>query len=171
MLMTKKTFIFLSSFAIALCFAYSCDDKQNNKTDPSTTLTVAAKSRDRNNWWYCPDNVKGFPPVNIKLWNKVPVVNGRPPTHEETLNGTSLIYYGLTTDTATKPYNMLLPKLASFFDPNTNKTDTVIVIQIVQTTYDTIVGYRYLTGGNGTHDFRDFHILTDTEVKKAVGQK
>jgi hypothetical protein len=50
-----------------------------------------------NSGWYCPDNTKMFPPVDIKSWNKVPVVNGRLPTFEETQNGTSLIM------TLTKP--------------------------------------------------------------------
>jgi len=44
-----------------------------------------------------------------------------------------------------------------------------IVIQIVQTEKETVAGYRFLTGGNGTHDFRDFHFLTDSEIKKLAG--
>ena len=27
--------------------------------------------------WYCPDNLGGFPAVDILDWNDVPVVNGR----------------------------------------------------------------------------------------------
>ena len=61
---------------------------------------------------------------------------------------------------------MTLPKLASFFCPYTKKNETVIVIQIVQTATDTVVGYRYITGGNGTYDFRAFHFLNDEGVKK-----
>ena len=44
------------------------------------------KAQDANNWWHCPDN-RLFPAVNIKQWNKVPVVNGRLPTLKETENG------------------------------------------------------------------------------------
>ena len=126
---------------------------------------VSLKAQDKNNWWHCPDN-RMFPPVNIKSWNKVPVVNGRLPTLKETENGTSLIYYKKNQNINTKAYNTTLPKLASFFCPYTKKNETVIVIQIVQTATDTVVGYRYLTGGNGTYDFRVFHFLTDEEVKK-----
>ncbi len=122
-----------------------------------------------NSGWYCPDNVKGFPPVEIKSWLKVPVINGRLPTFEETQNGTSLIYYDITKTPDAKAYSMILPRLASFFCPNTKKMETVIVIQIVQTNTDTVVGYRFITGGNGTSNFRDLHFFTDKEIKKATG--
>ena len=127
----------------------------------------ALKAQNSNNWWHCPDN-RLFPPVNIKAWNKVPVVNGRLPTLKETENGTSLIYYKTDKTPSAKAYNMTMPKLASFFCPYTKKNETVIVIQVVQTAKDTVVGYRYLTGGNGTYNFRDFHFLNDDEVKKAT---
>ena len=123
-----------------------------------------------NSGWFCPDNISMFPPVEIKSWNKVPVVNGRLPTFEETQNGTSLIYYDINKTPDAKAYDTTLPKLASFFCPATKKEETVIVIQIVQTKKDTVVGYRFLTGGNGTHDFRDFHFLTDSEIKKLAGK-
>jgi len=111
-----------------------------------------------------------FPPVDIKSWNTVPVVNGRLPTYEETQNGTALIYYDINKTPDAKAYNMTLPKLASFFCPATKKAETVIVIQIVQTEKETVAGYRFLTGGNGTHDLRDFHFLTDSEIKKLAGK-
>ena len=120
-----------------------------------------------NNNMHCPDNLE-FPAVNIKSWNTVPVVNGRLPNKEEALNGTSLIYFDKKKWPDAKPYAMTLPKLASFFNPNTKRKDTVIVIQIVQTREDTVVGYRYLTGGNGSHNFRDFHFLTEKEINIAT---
>jgi hypothetical protein len=151
-----------SSITIYLIFSQSCDDKP--------TITVKYDShQDRHNWWHCPDNMD-FPPLSIKYWDKAPALNRRLPEFEETQDGTSLIYYDPGIYPDAKSYNMTLPKLASFFNPYTEKLDTVIVIQIVQTDLDTVVGYRYLTGGNGTYNFRDFHFLTDAEVKEAVGK-
>ena len=83
--------------------------------------------------------------------------------------GHLFIYYDINKTPDAKAYDTTLPKLASFFCPATKKEETVIVIQIVQTKKDTVVGYRFLTGGNGTHDFRDFHFLTDNEIKKLAG--
>ena len=74
-----------------------------------------------NSGWFCPDNTSMFPPVDIKSWNKVPVVSGRLPTFEETQNGTSLIYYDINTTPDAKAYDTTLPKLASFFCPATKK--------------------------------------------------
>ncbi len=47
--------------------------------------------------------------------------------------------------------------------------DLVVVIQIAQTAKDTIVSFRYLTGGCGGSKFHDFHFLTHEEVKKEMG--
>lgn len=132
--------------------------------------------------WDCPDS-RFFPPIDIKSWDKIRVVNGRLPTYKETINGTSILHYG-KKNLDVKPYPMTLPKLAYYFNPDkqsefhvnggatlmTQKSELVVVVEIVQTAKDTIVGYRYLTGGCGGSLFHDFHFLTEEEVKKVVGQ-
>lgn len=155
-----NTFKIIFLFSFFLVVTQSCDE-------PRRALWL---DRDKNNWWHCPDNIKGFPPLNIQEWNKAPALNRRLPRYQETENGTSLIYYDPIVYPDAKAYNITLPRLASFSNPYTNKVDTVIVIQVVETDLDTIVGYRYLTGGNGTCNFKSFHFLTDEEVKKAVGE-
>lgn len=142
----------------------------NHHNYKSTSTQKLNPDRDKNNWWHCPDNYKGFPALRIKYWNKAPALNRRLPTFEETGNGISLIYYDPIVYPDAKAYDIGLPRLASFSNPYTHKVDTVIVIQVVQTNFDTIVGYRYLTGGNGTYNFKSFHFLTDEEVKIAVGK-
>src|SRR2546427_3381127 len=117
----------LSLVALGLLTLMSCG--QRSAHQPGQTS---------NSGWFCPDNISMFPPVEIKSWNKVPVVNGRLPTFEETQNGTSLIYYDINKTPDAKAYDTTLPKLASFFCPATKKEETVIVIQIVQTKKDTV---------------------------------
>lgn len=123
----------------------------------------------KNSGWHCPDNVTNFPPVDRLFWDKVPVVNDRLPTYEETQNGPALIYYDINKTPDAKPYKMKLPKLASLFCSGSNREETVIVIQITQTAEDTVAGYRFFSGGNGTSDFRNLHFLTDDEIKKVIG--
>ncbi|MES2763050.1 MAG: hypothetical protein V4677_12630 [Bacteroidota bacterium] len=157
--------------AIFLLVAQSCDDKPGEKPiDKFKSVFKIDPARDKNNWWNCPDNIKGFPPLSIKDWRKAPALDRKLPTYEEATNGTSLIFYGSHTYPDARAYDITLPRLASFTNPYNGLKDTVIVIQVVQTDLDTVAGYRYLTGGNGTCDFRLFHFLTDDEVKKAVGQ-
>jgi hypothetical protein len=114
-------------------------------------------------------NDKLFPPIDIKAWEKTPCVS-RLATEKETTNGTALLYYDKKKNPDAKPYNMTLPKLATHFNFWTKKDELVVVIQIVQTAKDTMVGYRPLTGSNGASVFRDFRFLNDEEVKKAVGK-
>jgi hypothetical protein len=119
--------------------------------------------------WDCPDDLH-FPPVEIKLWNKVPVLNGRLPTYEETQNGTAIHHYGGNGNTDVKPYTkIIVPKLAYIKSPNAGINELVIVIQIVQTSTDIIVGYRYVTGGCGGSLLCNFHFLSDDEIKKVTG--
>jgi hypothetical protein len=135
--------------------------------------------------WDCPDS-RSFPPINLTAWYKTPVVNGRLPTYRETLNGTAIHTYKGNKNHGVKLYDITLPKLAyhkksvpvligiSRVGPVFSTTETaldseiVVVIQVVQTTNDTIVGYRYLTGGVGGSVFRNFRFLNDDEVRKAV---
>ncbi len=128
----------------------SCNNSENGRTDEATIAKL-------------------FPPINIQEWDKTPVVNGRLPTEAETKNGTSLLYYPNPTPDV-KVYNLPLPKLAYYIDSNTKKEELVVVIQIVQTAQDTMVGYRPLSGGNGASVFRDFRFLSEDEVKILVGE-
>ena len=135
--------------------------------------------------WDCPDS-RFFPPIDLTAWYKTPVVNGRLPTYRETLNGTAIHTYRGNKSHGVKLYDITLPKLAylkkivpvligrSRMGPVFSTTETildseiVVVIQVVQTARDTIVGYRYLTGGVGGSLFHDFRFLSDEEVKQTV---
>ena len=113
--------------------------------------------------WSCPDNFN-FPPVNVKELGQIPIVNGRLPTQEETRNGTSLIYIDLEKYPDAKPLDMTFPRLARCYSPHTKKDEMVIVIQGVVIGEDTIAGYRYLNGGNGSAWFHEVNFLTEEEV-------
>jgi hypothetical protein len=194
-----KTLTLFFLLAICLIFIQSCGDNPMRKPvatyiPPITEVTTSRVAR--NTYQYnntkgyaengkiitefdCPDS-KFFPPIDLKAWDKIPVVNGRFPTYAETMDGTSIHHYGEKENPAIKPYDMPLPKLAyrinthhrTEFENKHQRTlaDLVVVIQVVRTVSDTLVGFRYLTGGCGGSVFRDFHFLTDDEVKKVVGQ-
>lgn len=118
--------------------------------------------------WDCPDS-KFFPPIDLNSWDKTPVVNGRFPTFDEILQGISIHHYGEKENPDVKPFKMTLPKLAYCYSHAKKKTELVVVIQIVQTAKETIVGYRYLTGGVGGSLIEAVHFLTDAEIAKVPG--
>ncbi len=129
----------------------------------------------------CPDS-KFFPPIDIKAWDKTPSVNNRLPSYEETMNGTATVHYGEGKIPGIEPYNMSLPKLAYYTDGPKKKVfdskqlkdvmqpEVVVVIQIVKSATDTVVSYRYLSGGCGGGEFHKFHFLSDEEVKEIVAR-
>jgi len=129
------------------------------------TKKVAKQEPHKYGGWYCPDNLGGFPAVDIKNWKDVPVVNGRMATQEETQNGTSLIFVDAEKYPNAKPLDMKMPKLARFYNHNSGKKEVVIIIQAINVSNDSIVGFRYLNGGNGSARLSEVKILTDKEAE------
>jgi hypothetical protein len=128
--------------------------------------------------WDCPDS-KFFGPINLKEWDKTPVVEGRLPTYKETLNGKAILHYG-KDNKKVRVCAIKLPKLAYLTDhgetlelkDSTNKLTLqkplVVVIQMITSGADTIVGYRYLTGGVGGALMSKFRFLTGEEIDRVI---
>ena len=47
-----------------------------------------------------------------------------------------------------------MPKLARFYNIHSGKRELVIIIQALNISNDSIVGFRYLNGGNGSARLR-----------------
>jgi hypothetical protein len=121
--------------------------------------------------WYCPDNLNGFPAVDIADWKNVPVVNGRMPTQEEAQNGTSLIYVDPAEYPNAKVLGLTMPKLATYKNGNAGREDLIIVIQAFTVNEDSIVGFRFLNGGNGSARLSEVKFLSDDEIAKMSASK
>lgn len=116
--------------------------------------------------WYCPDNLNGFPPMDIQNFEQVNVIRNRLPTKEETRTGASLMFFDPTEFPDAMPLDMKLPSVAKIYSFQSNMEELVIVIQAVVSGNDTVVGFRYPNGGNGTSWFQEVTFLSDNEVKK-----
>ena len=114
--------------------------------------------------WYCPDNLNGFPAVDINNWEDVPVINGRMPTQDETQTEASLIFIDQEKYPNAKPLDLKMPQLARFYNNHSRKEEIVIVIQAINVSNDSVVGFRYLNGGNGSARFNEVNFLSDNEI-------
>lgn len=103
--------------------------------------------------------------MDIQDLDKIPVVRDRLPTMEETSNGTSLMYVDPQEYPDARPLAMRLPRVARMVSPQNGITERVIVIQAIVVGQDTVVGYRFPSGGNGTARFREVTFLSDQDVK------
>ncbi|MEO1260369.1 MAG: hypothetical protein AAFZ15_16350 [Bacteroidota bacterium] len=165
----KLTFSF---FLISFFWLASCAQQEivNNQFETSIKeeQPIKPKYGTKNPFvgWSCPDNLRGFPPVNIQELDQVPVVNGRLPTEEETMNGTSLIYLDTAEYQNARALDMTMPRLARFYSDYTKKNELVIVIQAVVVFRDTMVGFRYLNGGNGSAYLGEVSFVSDEEMDK-----
>ncbi len=101
----------------------------------------------------------------------MPVVNGRLATKKETQNGTSLIFVDLEKYPNAKPLDIKMPKLARYYNQNSKKEEIIIVIQALHIVNDSIVGFRYLNGGNGSAHLSEITFLSDKEVKNMPNYK
>ncbi len=155
---------------LSLTIVMSCSD--NNKTVknekvelPLEKVSSTKQEPHRYGGYYCPDNLGGFPAVDINNWESVPVVNGRMATKEETQNGTSLIFVDLEKYPDTKPLDIKMPKLARYYNRNSGKEEIIIVIQALNISNDSVVGFRYLNGGNGSARLNEVKFLSDKEIE------
>ena len=178
-MMTNK-FLFVP-LTLCIMTLTSCTNKKDSLAVNQPTKTKETIVQDlvtvkpephRYGGWYCPDNLFGFPPVDIQNWKNVPVVNGRLPTEEETQNGTSLIFI----DTEKYPNSnaiegITLPKLARVYNSYAKREDIIIVIQAVRVQQDSIVGYRFLNGGNGSARLNEINFLTEKEIESIPKSK
>ena len=115
--------------------------------------------------WYCPDNILGFPAIDLKKLTQIPVVTDRLPTKEETYEGKSLIFIDRDRHPDAKPLGIPLPSLARYYSEFTKKNELIVVIQAVTINQDSIVGFRFLNGGNGSAWLHEVSFISEEEHK------
>lgn len=164
-----KRRILLSFLIITFGLMTSCNQTKEIKDQEEAEFKPMMNYKDAHSYggWFCPDNFGGFPPVDIQELDAVPVVNDRLPTLEESRNGTSLMYFEEGQVPDARPVEMTLPKLARHYSHHNGINEIVIVIQAVVIGKDTVVGFRYPSGGNGSSWYDEVTFLTDEEVAAA----
>jgi len=156
------------ALGVALALFSACQKGNTDSADPESTetyqkmVTVEPEPHPYGGW-YCPDNLRGFPAVNLNDWNQVPVVQDRLPTQEEARNGTSLIYVDPEKYPNARAMDMPLPQLARYYNRYSGRSEWIIVIQAVIINQDSILGFRYANGGNGSARFREVEFLSPKE--------
>ena len=113
--------------------------------------------------WYCPDNF-GFVPVDIQHLDEVPAVENRLPTQEELQDHKSLINVDTEKYPDARALEMDLPRVARIYSEHKGMSELIIVIQAIVVTGDTVVGYRFPNGGNGSAWMSDVTFLSENEV-------
>jgi hypothetical protein len=161
-----KTITLLCLIPLMACTQNKSSDENIIAENPTKKMNVIKQVPHNYGGYYCPDNLDGFPAVDIKDWENVPVVNGRMATREETQNGTSLIFVDDEKYPNAKPLDMKMPKLARFYNHNSGKKELIIVIQALNISNDSIVGFRYLNGGNGSARMGEVKFLSNEEIEK-----
>jgi len=166
--MKNKILFTLTILCLNTFLSYSQNNTtiENKKVEKSNKKVNTIKKEPHNyGGWYCPDNLNGFPAVDINNWKSVPVVNGRMATKKETQNGTSLIFVDAEKYPDAKPLDIKMPKLARFYNNSSRKEEIIIVIQALNISNDSIVGFRYLNGGNGSARLDEVKFLSDNEIE------
>ena len=157
--------VFASLFVLLAC----AQEETKSPTETPETKQQLAQNGHREphpyGGWYCPDNIIGFPPVNIQELSNVPVISGRLPTKEETQTEASLIFIDPEEYPDAKALDLDLPKVARIHSEHTNMDELIIVIQAVVIDTDTIVGYRFPNGGNGSAWYDQVTFIDDEDAQ------
>ena len=140
-------------------------EKKNSETVMEEVESVVKVKEEPHRYggWYCPDNF-GFTPVDIEKLSDVPAIADRLPTEAELNDNMSLIKVDVEKYPDAKALEMDLPRVASVYSENNGMSELVIIIQAIVVQKDTIVGYRFANGGNGSARMSDVNILSENEV-------
>jgi len=152
----------------------SCSSQEATKEateTPTKELGPVFTKKERHGYggWYCPDNF-GFVPVDIAKLNEVPAISHRLPTEIELKNHMSLIYVDTEQYPDAKALDMDLPRVARIYDERKGMSELVIVIQAIVVQGDSVVGYRFPNGGNGSAWLSDVTFLSEKEVAEMGSQ-
>lgn len=169
--MTKAHIVI--SLISMMIFLNSCaQDTKPKDVKESKEITEVAEEEDSESpytephqygGWYCPDNM-GFEPMDVADLSSIKVITDRMPTKEETQNGTALMYLPKDKFPDARPLEIDLPALAYVKSSNTGMDELAIVIQAFIAGTDTIIGYRFPSGGNGSAWYGEATFLTADEA-------
>lgn len=149
---------------IASCNSQETTDKEVETSTENLGPVVDKKSEPHKyGGWYCPDNF-GFTPVDVQKLDEVPAIADRLPTEEELQNNMSLINVDIEKYPDAKALEMDLPKVAKVYSEATGMDELIIVIQAIVVQEDTVLGWRFMNGGNGSGWLTDVTFLSEDEV-------
>lgn len=169
---------YLSAFSFILLFTWACSSKEST-LDSEAALQEEITSKESENaepvrkrrpphpygGWYCPDNF-GFEPVDISQLKLVEAISHRLPTEQELKDHKSLIKVDLNEHPTAKALDMDLPRVARVYSNANGIQELAIIIQAIVVDADTIVGYRFVNGGNGSAWYSDVEFLSESEVNQ-----
>ncbi|MFK7971079.1 MAG: hypothetical protein AB8F95_11965 [Bacteroidia bacterium] len=161
--------ISISAIISILLIFVSCSGLQNAKelseAVPEEAQPVETKRVEPHQYggWYCPDNF-GFVPVDIQKLDEIPAIANRLPTEEELKANMSLIKVDTAKYPDARALEMDLPRVASVYMDYMRRSELAIVIQAIVVQEDTVVGYRFPNGGNGSAWLKDVKFLSEDEV-------
>ncbi|MGB0423577.1 MAG: hypothetical protein ACPGED_04620, partial [Flavobacteriales bacterium] len=159
--------LILFTFAMVSCTKQAQEDSSSSLPSCSSEAhQTKSKVMHPYGGWSCPDNIYGFPAVDLADLSSVPVVQNRLPTREETRNGKSLMYFDLLETPTARAIDIDLPQVARYYSEYTKKNEVVIAIQAVTAENDTVVGFRYLNGGNGSAWFNEVEFMSAKELRE-----
>lgn len=155
---------------VSMLFGFvSCSSQEKAKETSQATveqtepLVLIKEEPHQYGGWYCPDNF-GFVPVDIHNLDEVPAIAGRLPSEEELQNNKSLISVDTIKYPDARALDMELPRVGRIYAAGKSTSELVIVIQAIIVSGDTIVGYRFPSGGNGSAWLSEVSFLSDDEL-------
>ena len=165
--MTKRFSIHAFCSILLISVSISCQNSNNVQAEKleknPEPITSTNNEPHQYGGWYCPDNF-GFVPVDIQKLEEVPVIANRLPTKQELQNNMSLIDVDVMKYPDARALKMDLPRVARIYSDRLGVKELIIVIQAIVVQNDTIVGYRFVNGGNGSSRLREVTFLSNDEV-------
>ena len=148
---------------IAACHNQEASSELSASTEKLDPVITKKADPHRYGGWYCPDNF-GFVPIDIQELDQVPAITDRLPTQEELHDHKSLIAVDTEKYPDARAMDMELPRVGRIYSQQKGMSELVVVIQAIIVSEDTVVGYRFPNGGNGSAWLSEVTFLSEDEV-------
>jgi hypothetical protein len=97
--------------------------------------------------------------VDLQQWQTLPHVTSRLASEADVQDGRAVFFLGNTDQIDTAPYDVDLPHCALLVDEESGEKLPVIIVQAERAGEVILVGYRFLTGGNGICTLPEIELL------------
>jgi len=101
--------------------------------------------------------------IDIQQWQTLPHVTSRLASEADVKDGRAVFYLGNADQIVTAPYDVGLPHCALLVDEESGEKIPVIIVQAERAGEVILVGYRFLTGGNGMCTLSEIELLDEPD--------
>ena len=100
--------------------------------------------------------------IDPAKWKETPCIAKRCAKEEDVQAGRAVFFMGNIDEVPAWPMNIEIPRLALWFDEETESKKIVVIIQAEESEIQQTIGIRFFDGGNGVCLFEELELVDES---------